>query len=566
MSTRTSTESGFTLLEALIALLVTSFGMLAIAAFQGTLSGSSDVAKQRAEAVRLAQLKIEELRAFEQVPSSVTKFNYTDNVVSGGDTIGPNNGGYVTNTTYSRVWTVNGAATDPQKWVRVQVSWQDRGGATQTVDLQTVIARSDPAAIGTVAVGPGGITARTPKNRNVNIPYPAIGLAGGKSAFQPRSDGNSTPPFFVFDNVTGDVLGYCNLTLTGGETINFASNGNGTTTTGCTAQASYLLSGYIRFVSGNYNQNQVDNTFGNPTGATRALSADISFIAPTSTATTQCFTQRQKVVSVNAGSVVPQTIASIARTGNVVTVATSGNHGFSVGQIVSINDTSDASFEGVYTVTGTPNNTTFTYAQVGNPAPKPTGRNLTPTAILVQRVAIGESDTPPTGYNGVESTYVAYTCMVQPLDHDSNPNTRARWSGYFRITPEVTGGTAWTLGTNSNQYKMCRYTGDYLADGVLSNSEHPLYYRGVTGALDNQNYVIIDGNQDCPYDGPANTATSDYVNSNTTVHQTVDAPCTAPCGGNFSGSNNGGASRNGGIATAESSTLSIELPMFQVGD
>ena len=63
----TARQSGFTLLEALIALLTTAFGMLAIAGLHTELSRGSDVAKQRSEAVRLAQKKIEELRAFQQV-------------------------------------------------------------------------------------------------------------------------------------------------------------------------------------------------------------------------------------------------------------------------------------------------------------------------------------------------------------------------------------------------------------------------------------------------------------------------------------------------------------------
>jgi len=156
------------------------------------------------------------------------------------------------------------------------------------------------------------------------------------------------------------------------------------------------------------------------------------------------------------------------------------------------------------------------------------------------------------------------------VDHDGNADTPKRWSGQFLIAPPSSGTDAWFLGSSSNRFKLCRYTGDYYADGVLSNSEHPMKYRGVTGALDNQNYVVVDGNVDCPTDGPANTATGNYVNSNTTLHQTQSgADCTVGCGGEPSGSNSGNASNNGGLpSNAEDSSYAdnFAFPMFRPGD
>ena len=55
---------GVSLVEALVALAVMAFGMLAVAGIQGMLRLNSDVAKQRSEAVRIAQEQIEQLRAF----------------------------------------------------------------------------------------------------------------------------------------------------------------------------------------------------------------------------------------------------------------------------------------------------------------------------------------------------------------------------------------------------------------------------------------------------------------------------------------------------------------------
>ena len=539
MITKLPKQRGFTLIEALTALLVTAFGMLAIGALQSTLSYNSDVAKQRSEAVRLAQLKLEELRAYEQTAADGVgnKFDYTDDVVSGTDTVSPSSGSYVTNTAYARTWTVTGNGTDLQKWIRVEVNWADRNGATQTVALQSVIARADVAAIGTLAVGPGGMKVRTPKNRSVDIPYPAISLAGEKSGFWPPGGDK----FYIFSNLTGDVLGHCNSALAEGATVNFDE-------TNCFQYSvkALLLTGYIRFVYGSYSLSDLEN----PTAATKELTAAVDLTVGTSAS---CSTQRQKVVS--AGNIAgPENIISASRASNVVTVTTGSNHGYSTGQFVSINGAANTTFNGVFRLLSASGNT-FTYSQIGANASFTSG---TPpaTAVLVQEVTIAETDTAPPGYNTVKSTFVAYTCVVVPADHDSNPSTPNRWTGRLRVTPA--GSPSWSLGESSGAFKVCRYTGDYVSDGSVSNSENPLWHRGVTGALDHQNFVVIDGNRDCRNDSAANTATGKYTNLNTTVHQTaLDGS-----GGDRSGTNSGNANNNGGISTPEPSDTSVALPMF----
>lgn len=569
-------QAGFSLIEALTALLVVAFGMLAIAGFQVSLSASSDIAKQRSEAVRLAQLKIEELRAYQQVGSHTGTphiFNYTDDLVDGLDTVGPSTATptivYPTNTLYTREWFVTGAGTDLQKSVRVRVRWNDRNGTEQRVDLQTVIARADPISIGTLAVGPGGSKTRSPKDRNVDIPYPAVSLAGGKSGFQPGSDTSPNPnPFFIFDDATGDVLGSCSTPLPPGAAVTWGGN--------CTEGKALLLSGYVRFVYGGWNANQVDDKFGNPNELTKRLSADVVFIDPTTTATAQCYTQRQKTIQ-RTGTLGDITnpknlvfIAGASRVNGVVTVTTTAAHGFTTQDYININSATHFSFTGVFRVTQVPSATTFQYAQVANDESFTGGTPLS-TASITQQVTIPEEAPIPTNYSSsqIVSRAVAYTCIVSPVDHDSNANTPRRWSGQFVITPQPTPGDSvnWTLGTssqaNDNQWKLCRYTGNYVTSNGLTNSEHPLYYRGVTGALDNQNYVAIQSNQNCPTDGlPSFTGNPrDYVNSNTTLHQTAVAGA-LPRGGLRSGTNPGGASNNGGFAAEENSDLSVELPMM----
>jgi Tfp pilus assembly protein PilV len=530
---------GFSLIEALIALVVTSFGFVALAGFQSTLSVASENAKHRAQALRLAQQKMEQLRGFEQIELHGTKFDYTGDVVSGGpETI--NSAGafaYVTANEYRRQWWVTqsdgitvAAGTDPQKWIRVRVEWTDRFNQGQNVTIQSVISRAQPADLGTLAVGPGTRQPRTPKNRNVDIPYPAISLPGGKSAFTPPGSTNA----YIFDNVTGDVLGFCgnSVVLTSGVDLD---DSDGSTTTGCTVSKAYLLSGYIRFRSGGMpsgTEKNVDDALSNPTDATKELTASLVFPGFTSALlpapAVSCFTQRQKVLSTsNTASSDVNTLTRVASgSDGVVTVTTAGNHQLDTGQYVSINGATDSSFDGIYVLTKL-SNTSFSYTQTGL-ATALTETGSPATATRVQQITVAETDATPTGYTSVISRFVAYVCIVTPSDHDDDESgspspTLRRWWGQFVITPALTSGDSvvWTLGTGASDRKVCRFTGDYVIDNKVSNTEHPWYYRGATAALDNQNYLVIDGNQSCPTDGKVDTLNSDYINTHTLLHQTA---------------------------------------------
>ena len=540
-------QLGFSLIEGLTSLLVTAFGMMAVATFYSSLSNSSDVAKQRTEAVRLAQLKMEELRAFAQVAADGVgnRFDYTDDVVSGADTVDRANGDYVTSTSYGRTWTVTGNGTDPQKWVRVEVRWTDRTDRQQSVSLRSVIARSDAGSIGTLAVGPGPVKPRSPKNRSLDIPYPAVSLAGEKSGFSPPGAGGR---FFVFDNTTGEVLGECTRALREATEVRFgAAYDDGTSCTEYEVKR-YLLSGYVRFVLGSFSLSD----FVNPVGPAKELNAIVDADVGAGGA---CFTQRQKTVSARSIAA-PRNISSAVRARNVVTVATSGNHGLSAGQFVSVNSPANVSFNGVFRLLSASGNS-MSYAQDapdGSISGGTSGGTLPSTVTQVQQIIIPQEETAPPGYDAEVSTFVAYTCVVTPAD-DDDPATPNRWWGKLRISP--VGG--WLLGTTSDSFKLCRYTGDYSADGQVSNSEHPLYYRGVTGALDNQNYVVITGNRSCPTDSAASPATGKYTNVNTMVHQT-DA---AGGGGARSGTNSGGADGNGGFTAAEPAySTTSAMPML----
>jgi hypothetical protein len=64
-----------------------------------------------------------------------------------------------------------------------------------------------------------------------------------------------------------------------------------------------------------------------------------------------------------------QTITTVARTSNVVTITTAAAHGFTTGDDVTITASPTTGVNGTFQITGTPTTTTFTYAQTGTDIP-----------------------------------------------------------------------------------------------------------------------------------------------------------------------------------------------------
>jgi Tfp pilus assembly protein PilV len=232
---------GVSLVEAMVALAVMAFGMLAVVGVQSTLRLNADIAKQRSEATRIAQKEIEELRSF---PAIEGMGGYDEAIVTGD--LPPITGTNL-NATYSVNRTVVTSADPPGKVLIVTVAWNDRAGDRQTVVLKSAIAAAAPALSGTLAVRPGTAAVapvRRPFGRHPSIPVQARDFGDGRSAF--------VPPFrpwtvLVFNNVTGLITGICDFSFGDqsfdNETItpsDVASCDNNT--------LAQLLSGFVRFV------------------------------------------------------------------------------------------------------------------------------------------------------------------------------------------------------------------------------------------------------------------------------------------------------------------------------
>ena len=231
-------QHGIGLLEALIALLVLSLGMLAVSRLQTHLRLGSDTARQRAEAVRIGQEDIEALRAFPALAASGAARSYagitsvTFNADTSTDPASP--------TRYTVSRQIEAAGALAAKTAAVTVSWSDRAGDAQKVVLNSVIAAHDPAYAGALGIAPVGVHARGAAARSSHVPLNARDLGNGSSVFKPLAAGTIA---YVFDNTSGRVSARCSGIdpLTATRELGLAQ------LTNCTSISAQMLSGSVRF-------------------------------------------------------------------------------------------------------------------------------------------------------------------------------------------------------------------------------------------------------------------------------------------------------------------------------
>lgn len=177
---RSTRSTGFSLLEVLIAVVVFSFGLLALASLQGAVFKSSAEAKAQSVALGLATEKLEYFRGFR----TLTEYQAAN---SGSDAAAINVGGV----SYTRNWTVTRYAyptaggnfasvtvtgdlpagyvlNNEFKRILVNVIWTDAQGANQRVSLEEAMAALDPADSGKVGKLAGVTRPRGPEIRIFN--------------------------------------------------------------------------------------------------------------------------------------------------------------------------------------------------------------------------------------------------------------------------------------------------------------------------------------------------------------------------------------------------------------
>jgi Tfp pilus assembly protein PilV len=241
MQIKPGAQRGVSIVEAMVALAIMGFGMLAVVGIQATMRLNADIAKQRSEATRFGQEAMEELRAFTVIDVTAGQRSWSDIVASAAEDVV----GVATNTTYRVSRAVVDYANPPAKTLTVTVTWKDRTEQDQQVSLRSVIAAAAPALSGTLAVRAGtavGAPTRRPFRRHPSIPVLARDFGDGRSAW--------VPPFrswvvLVFDNTSGQITGICDVGFDSGLSNDDVTPGDVASCSNNTL--AQLLRGFVRF-------------------------------------------------------------------------------------------------------------------------------------------------------------------------------------------------------------------------------------------------------------------------------------------------------------------------------
>jgi type II secretory pathway pseudopilin PulG len=493
-----SRQRGVSLIEALIAMLVMALGMVGIAALQAKLRVNSDVAKQRSEAVRIAEEDLENFRAFGTLAGIGANGAIPNSFAYAGVTDDANKRVVTTNATYS----INRSVVDHDppppavnpdrarmKDLLVSVSWTDREGVPQSVALRSVIAGIDPLLAAALTIAPNGSPVRDALGRDIQIPIPAKNLGNGTSIFKPVANGTTA---YVFNNDSGMITRKCTDIAADAYTAALTS-ASGT----CTDINAMLLSGYVRTSLANSPNAATPN---DPPPGALSIRLDLEDDDPpagtkgTAAQLTAAFwPTAAEAVRLN-GYTAPECAAEDSKTVRFTTPVNFTQLNNSVTQVV---------------------NSTTVIAIV------PASVALSPAAIAPYAGLTAEQVIDPVATG---ERFIAYTCAVYPRTFAG----ALAWTGRSMLVP-----SGWTIGTGAGDYKVCRFSEDYNLNGhvwvesggnviKIENGEHPYAYLQANGGLQNQNFLIIRGNRSCPTDGAVEvdgTGGENYTDETTVIHQ-----------------------------------------------
>ncbi|MGB0956719.1 MAG: type IV pilus modification PilV family protein [Panacagrimonas sp.] len=159
-------QGGFGLIEVLVTLLIVTGGLLAYVGLQRGVFREANLASGRVAATETAMSKLEDLRSFTALQTTVGEFAFEDIADDVGGAIAAGTA-TIDNVELTTGWTVtdywytgvNAAPTDTApagdpmpsfKQVVITVSWTDQNAQAQTLSLRSNIAGIDPQLTGTL--------------------------------------------------------------------------------------------------------------------------------------------------------------------------------------------------------------------------------------------------------------------------------------------------------------------------------------------------------------------------------------------------------------------------------
>lgn len=233
-----STGTGLALIELLVAVALLGLGTASLLRLHLELRRTTDLSRQRSEALRHAAQHLEQLRWLD--PADLTSLADTGPQVLDSP---PSPTGY---TLERRISTdVAGRLAQVVSTVR----WQDRQALDHTLTLATALSTLD-RAFGAATLlnrqtSPSSTSAHpTPpgtSERSLRIPAAARDLGDGRHAFKPRTD---EALVWLFDSRSGEVIGRCDSAV-GLPTADLDAGSLGT----CRPFSGLLLSGHVRFAT-----------------------------------------------------------------------------------------------------------------------------------------------------------------------------------------------------------------------------------------------------------------------------------------------------------------------------
>lgn len=218
-------QLGLSLVESLVAFAVAMIGMTALFGTESRLRLHADLARQRAQAVRLAQQEIERLRSFTTIDElRALPLSASQDVDDG------------SSAHFSLEQKVEPDTAPGVVTAQVDVRWKDRQGHDTTVTLRSLVAALDPALSGEAVSRTMESSRQAPLGRSSFIPLQAADLGDGRSRFEPPGAAGIA---WIFDNASGMVTGACT-----------PSAGGASASPDCGAVTGLVVSGHVRFATG----------------------------------------------------------------------------------------------------------------------------------------------------------------------------------------------------------------------------------------------------------------------------------------------------------------------------